>query len=170
MKKLVLMAALAAVTSATVVAAQQPGQPGMPGRGPGRGGGRGGPMMMDRLLLRGITLTAAQQAQLEALHTADRQKMEAEGAKGAGRQEMEAIRAAREKGDTATARQLMDAQRAKMNARRDEQIAALRALLSADQTAAFDANVAEMKKREAEGRGRGGRGGPGGRGNRPPLG
>lgn len=166
MKKLVLMAAFAAMTSATVVAAQQPGQPGMPGRA--RGGGRGGPMMMDRVLLRGITLTAGQQARLEALHDADRQKMEAERATGAGRQEMEAMRAARQKGDTATARQLMEAQRAKMDARRDEQIAALRALLSADQTATFDANVAAMKKREAEGRGRGGRGGPGGRGTRPP--
>jgi Spy/CpxP family protein refolding chaperone len=162
MKKFVLMAAFAALTSATVGAAQQPEPPGRAGRG----GGRGGPMMMDRVLLRGITLTDAQQAQLQALREADRQKMEADRANGAGRQEMEAIRAAREKGDTATARQLMDAQRAKMNARRDEQIAALRALLSSDQTAAFDANVAELRKREADGRGRGG---PGGRG-RPPRG
>ena len=85
----------------------------------------------------------------------------------AGRQDMEAIRAAREKGDSATAKQLMDAQRAKMDARRDEQVSAIRAILTGDQTAAFDANVAEMKKREAEGRGRGG---PGGRGPRPPQG
>jgi protein CpxP len=170
MKKLILMAAFAALTSATVVAAQQPDRPGMPGRGPGRGGGRGGPMMMDRMLLRGITLTDAQKTQLEALHEADRQRMEADRANGAGRQDMEAIRAARQKGDTAAAKQLMDAQRAKMDARRDEQIAALRGLLSADQTAAFDANVAELKKREAEGRGRGGPGRPGGRGNRPPQG
>jgi Spy/CpxP family protein refolding chaperone len=117
--------------------------------------------------LRGITLTDAQQAQLKALHDADQQKMEAERANGAGRQEMEAIRSAREKGDTTAAKQLMDAQRAKMDARRDEQVAAIRALLTGDQTAAFDANVAEMKKRESEGRGRGG---PGGRGARPPRG
>src|SRR5689334_10765537 len=167
MKKLVLMAAFAAVTSATVAAAQNPGPPpGAPGRGPGgRGpGGRGGPMMMDRMLLRGITLSDAQQAQLKALHEADQQKMEAERANGQGRQEMEAIRAAREKGDSATARQLMDAQRTKMNARRDEQVAALRAILTGDQVAAFDANVAEMKQHEGEGRGRGGRG------PRPPQG
>jgi Spy/CpxP family protein refolding chaperone len=124
-------------------------------------------MMMDRMLLRGITLSDAQQAQLKALHDADRQKMEAARGNGQGREEMEAIRAAREKGDTATARQLMEAQRAKMDARRDEQISAIRAILTGDQTAAFDANVAELKKRESEGRGRGG---PGGRGARPPQG
>jgi Spy/CpxP family protein refolding chaperone len=124
-------------------------------------------MMMDRMLLRGITLSDAQQAQLKALHDADRQKMEAARGNGQGREEMEAIRAAREKGDTATARQLMEAQRAKMDARRDEQISAIRAILTGDQTAAFDANVAELKKRESEGRGRGGHGG---RGARPPQG
>ena len=167
MKKLVLMAAVAALTSATVAAAQDPGPPpGAPGRGPGgRGpGGRGGPMMMDRMLLRGITLTDAQQAQLKALRDADQQKMEAERANGQGRQDMDAIRAAREKGDTATAKQLMDAQRAKMNVRRDEQVAAIRAILTGDQVTAFDANVAEMKQHDAEGRG------PGGRGPRPPQG
>jgi Spy/CpxP family protein refolding chaperone len=115
-------------------------------------------MMMDRALLRGITLTDAQQTQLKALHDAEQQKMEAERASGQGRPGMEAIRAAREKGDTAAAKQLMDAQRARMNARRDEQVAAIRAILTGDQVAAFDANVAEMKKRDAEGRGRGGRG------------
>ena len=169
MKKLVLMAAFAAFASATVAAAQDPGPPpGAPGRGPGgRGpGGRGpgGPMMMDRMLLRGITLTDAQQAQLKALRDADRQKMEAERGNGQGRQEMDAIRAAREKGDTATAKRLMDAQRAKMNARRDEQVAAIRAILTGDQVATFDANVAEMKQHDADGRGRGGRG------PRPPQG
>lgn len=167
MKKLVFMAAVAAFASATVAAAQQPGPPpGAPGRGPGGRGGPGGPMMMDRMLLRGITLSDAQQAQLKALRDADQEKMAAERGSGAGREDMDAIRAAREKGDTAAAKQLMDAQRAKMDARRDEQVAAIRALLTGDQTAAFDANVADMKKRESEGRGRGG---PGGRGPRPPL-
>jgi Spy/CpxP family protein refolding chaperone len=162
MKKLVFVAAFAALASATVAAAQQPAPPpGSASRGPG---GRGGPGMMDRMLLRGITLSDAQQTQLKALRAADQQKMEAERANGQGRQDMEAIRAAREKGDTAIAKQLMDAQRAKMNARRDEQVAAIRAILTPDQTAAFDANVADMQKRAAEGRGRGGRG------PRPPQG
>jgi Spy/CpxP family protein refolding chaperone len=169
MKKFVLMAAFAAFASAGVAAAQQPGPP-PGGRAPGGRGGPGGGMMMDRMLLRGITLTDAQQTQLKALHDADQQKMQAERANGGGRQEMEAIRAAREKGDTATAKQLMDAQRVKMDARRDEQVAAIRGILSSDQMAAFDANVAEMKKREAEGGGRGGFGGRGGRGPRPPQG
>src|SRR4051812_16703564 len=158
MKKILLMAAFAAVTSAGAALAQQPAAPsGAPGRGPGRGGPGG--MMMDRMLLDGITLTDAQQAKLDALRAADREKMEAERGNQAGRADMEAIRAAREKGDTATAGKLIAEQRAKMEARREAQVASIRALLTADQTAKFDANVAEMKKRQAElGQGRGGRG------------
>jgi hypothetical protein len=121
-------------------------------------------MMMDRMLLRGITLTAAQQAQLQALRDADRQQMETERASGQGRADMDALRAAREKSDTAAVRELMQTQRAKMEARRDSQVAAIRAILAGDQVTTFDANVAEMKKRQAEGRGRAGRG------PRPPQG
>lgn len=164
MKKVLWMAAFA-MASATVVAAQQPGPPpgGMRGRGPGGPGGRGG-MMMDRMLLQGITLTDDQKAQLETLRENDRKAMEAERGNGDGRADMEAIRAAREKGDSATAKQLMDAQRAKMEQRRDAQLSAIRAILTSDQAATFDNNVAEMKQRQDEGRGRGGPG----RGQRPP--
>lgn len=168
MKKVLWMAALAMAT-ATVTTAQQPGPPpaGMRGRGPGGPGGPGGRggMMMDRMLLQGIALSDQQKAQLEALRVNDRQAMEAARGDADARAEMEAIRAAHEKGDSATARQLMEAQRAKMEQRRDAQIAAIRALLTSDQTATFDNNVAEMKKRQTEGGFRG-RGGP--RGARPP--
>jgi Spy/CpxP family protein refolding chaperone len=57
----------------------------------------------------------------------------------------------------------MEQQRAQMDVRRDKQIAAIRGILTSDQYAQFDANVAELKKRAAE-RGPGMRG----RGPRPP--
>lgn len=163
MRKVTLLAAaFAAMASATTLVAQRAGGP-PPG---GRGGGRGGPgMMMDRMLLEGITLTDAQKSQLEALHKADRDKMEAQRGQGGGRGDFDAVREAREKGDTATANRLMAEQRAKMDTRRDEQVASIRAILSSDQLAKFDENVATMKKRESEGRGR--MGGMG-RGGRPP--
>jgi len=161
MKRSLMIAAFAAVTAGSVAVAQGGPPPGAPGRGPG---GRGGPgMMMDRMLLKGITLTDAQQQKLQALRDADRQQMESQ--RDAQRADFDALRAAREKGDSAAVKQLMDAQRQKMDARRDAQVTAIRALLTSDQYAAFDANVAELKQREAKGpppgaRGRGGRGGP----------
>jgi protein CpxP len=162
MKKIAFIAAFAVVASAGAVVAQNPG-----GRGPGGRGGPGGGMMMDRALLKGITLTDAQKQQVEALNKSERDKMEAERTSGAGRSEFEAIRTAREKGDTATANKLMAEQRAKMEARRDEQISALRAILTPDQQPTFDANVAEMKKMAGQrGMGMGG----GGRRGRPPVG
>jgi len=164
MRKIAWMAAFVAVAGATSLYAQG----GPPGGGRGRAGGmggRGGPgMMLDRQLLQNITLTDAQQAKLEAWRTAQREQMEAQrgqGGRGAGN--FEAIRDAREKGDTAEVRRLVEAQRAEMDARRDQQIAAIRGILTSDQYAQFDANVADMKKREAE-RGPGMRG----RGPRPP--
>jgi Spy/CpxP family protein refolding chaperone len=164
MRKLAILAAFAAVAGASVAQAQAGGPPDRPrpeGRGPGGRGGPGGGGM----LLQGITLSDAQQAQLKALNDAERAKMQAAGPQGRGGN-MEAIRTARESGDTATANRLMREQRAEMVARRDAQAATIRALLTSDQLTTFDANVAEMKKREAE-MGAGG-GGARGRGGRPP--
>jgi Spy/CpxP family protein refolding chaperone len=162
MRKIALMAAFAALTGATALSAQTGTTP--PGaRGRGGFGGRGGPgMMLDRQLLENITLTDAQRAKLEDLRKAERDQMQAQ--RGQGNSAFEEIRAAREKGDTAAVRELMEKQRAEMDARRDEQIAAIRGILTSDQYAQFDANVADFKKREAE-RGPGGRG----RGPRPPT-
>ena len=160
MRKMLTLAALVLAAGTTTMYAQ--GRQGPPGAR-----GRGGPgMMMDGALLKGITLTDAQKAKLEELRKADREKMQAEGGRGRGGADFEAIRAAREAGDTAKVRQLMAEQRAKMDARRDAQIAEVRALLTSDQTTQFDANVAELKKREAQmGPGGGRRGRPG----RPPV-
>jgi Spy/CpxP family protein refolding chaperone len=159
MRKLALFAAFAVVTGATTVFAQNDGPPGR--RGGGRGPGGGG-MMADRMLLEGITLSDAQKAKLEDIRKADRAQMEAQRGQQQGPPpEMQAIREAREKGDTVTANKLMAEQRAKMEARRDAQIAALRGILTSDQVAQFETNVANLKKREAEGGfGRGRRGGP----------
>jgi Spy/CpxP family protein refolding chaperone len=161
MRKIALLAAFAAITSATTVFAQNGGPP--EGRRGGGPGGRGG-MMADRALLEGITLSEAQQAKLQDIRKAERDRMEAQRGQQQGPPpEMEAIRAAREKGDTVTVNKLMAEQRAKMNARQDEQIAAIRAILTSDQVAQFETNVAALKKRQAEmgpmGMGRGRRGG-----------
>ena len=155
MRKMMMVAALVAMASGTALHAQ--GNPGRRGGMGMRGGG-----MMDAELLKGITLNDAQKAKLEQIREAERAKMQAEGGRGGGRAEMDSIRAARERGDTALAQQLMAKQRAQMEARRETQITAIRGILTADQLPQFDANVAELKKRAAEGRGRRG-GPPGGR-------
>ena len=159
MRKTMMVAALfAAVTSATALHAQG-NPPGGGRRGGMGGGGMGGPGMMEGELLKGITLNDAQKAKLEQIHAAERTKMEAEGGRGGGRAEADSIRAARERGDTATAQRLMAEQRAKMSVRLDAQITAIRGILTSDQLPTFDANVTEVKKR-AEMGGRGRRGGP----------
>lgn len=155
MNKMTVIAALATLASAGALQAQsaqqpQPRQHAEEGRGPGgrRGGG------MDKMLLKGITLSDAQKAKLQELHQAERGKMQANGQRGQN-PEFQAIREARQKGDTATANRLMQEARAKMEARRDEQLKAIRGLLTADQARQFDANVAEMKQHEGQFRGRG---------------
>src|SRR4051812_33641247 len=160
MRKIALLAGFAAVVGASTAFAQNGGPP----EGRGRGGpGRGG-MMADRALLEGITLSDAQQAKLQDIRKVERDRAEAQRGQQQGPPpEMAAIRAAREKGDTVTANKLMAEQRVKMDARRDEQIAAIRGILTSDQVAQFETNVATLKKREAEmggmGMGRGRRGG-----------
>lgn len=147
MKKFaVVAAAFAALAIAGVGQAQGTGAPAQhqhraEGRGPM---GRGGPGMMQGMLLKGITLTEAQKAKLDTLREAQRTAMQAQ--RGQGRPDFEAIREARDKGDTATVNRLMAEQRKTMEAHRDAQFAAMRAILTPDQQKQFDANVAEMKK------------------------
>jgi Spy/CpxP family protein refolding chaperone len=100
--------------------------------------GRGGP---ETMLLRGITLSADQQAQIKALGDRQRQQWEAERAQRGGN-----AGAPRERGDTTG----MGARRAEMQQRRDQHIAAVRAVLNADQQVQFDKNVAEMKAHAPE--------------------
>jgi Spy/CpxP family protein refolding chaperone len=163
MRKIAMFAAFAAVAGAGVARAQA-NPPANPPKHEGRGpGGRGGPGAgPQRMLLKGITLTDAQKTQLQQLMQTEREQFEKQGGRAGN---FDAIRTARQNGDTATANRLMAEQRAQMQAHRDQQITAIRALLTGDQLTQFDANVAEMKKHEAQ-MGPGGRGGPAGRGGR----
>lgn len=126
-------------------------------RGPG--GRRGGP---ERMLLKGVTLSSAQKAKLEEMRKADRDQMEKH--RGDMRGSFDQIRAARERGDTATARSLMEKARSQMEQRREQHFTAIRSVLTADQQRQFDANVAEWKQhaRDRQARWRAGQGGRGG--------
>src|SRR5213076_2889770 len=143
MRKTLMGATLALVLTASLAMAQRGGGP--PGPGRGGPGGRGGPPPVDLILLNGITLSDAQKTQLDALHEQHRSAMDAQ--REAGRELFDQIRAARQSGDTATANRLMRQQRAKMDEQRDQEIAALRALLTADQQVQFDKNLAAFKER-----------------------
>lgn len=144
-------------------------------RGPGeRGpGGRrsGGP---EGMLLRGITLTDAQKQQLATLRPT--QGAPDEAARERARTAMSEARAARERGDTATANARLAQLRTQREQERARHVAAVRGILTAEQRATFDKNVAEMQQRQ-QARGergdrgpRGERGGRGERGERGPRG
>jgi Spy/CpxP family protein refolding chaperone len=127
-------------------------------RGEGRGR-RGGP---EGLLLKGITLSDAQKAKLQELRKSQRDEMK--NSREANRSTFEAARAARQKGDTAAARAAFEQIRAQGEAQRAKHVAALRSVLTADQQKQLDANLAELKARQAdrgEGRAFGPRGGRG---------
>jgi Spy/CpxP family protein refolding chaperone len=107
--------------------------------------GRGGP---ERMLLRGITLSADQQTKLADLQRREREQFDAnrprrqDGANG----QNGAARPRRDRGDTTG----MAARRAEFEKRFEQRTAAVREILTADQRVQFDKNVAELKARRAE--------------------
>ena len=107
----------------------------------GERGGRGGPGM----LLKGITLTDAQKTRVKALR--EEQKAEMQKNREHFGAVMQDARAARERGDTATARAKMAEVRSQMERQREHQIATLRTILTAEQQKQLDANIATMKER-----------------------
>ena len=111
------------------------------GQGPRRGGFGAG------ALLKGITLTDAQKTQLKALRGKERPDS---AERVAQRATMAKIRDARQRGDTVTAKALMQEARVKMQREQDQHIAQIRSILTADQQKQFDTNVAEMKQRMAQ--------------------
>ena len=125
--KVIRIATLAAVFCVGIasIAAAQGTQPPQQGQGEGRrGGGMGG------MLLKDITLTDAQKAQVKTI----REKYLP--------QQVELRKAAQATGgppDDATRTRMMDLQ--------SKQAAEIRAILTADQQAAFDKNLADMKQR-----------------------
>jgi Spy/CpxP family protein refolding chaperone len=98
---------------------------------------------MEEMLFRDITLTDAQKAQLQKVHDAEVQRMQAHH--DAMRAAFDSVRAARQRGDTAAARALFDRTRATMEQERDQHLAAIRNVLTTDQRTQFDKNVADLK-------------------------
>ena len=149
MRKSILMGLGLAGMLAGVAAAQQPGAD-APKRDRsedhrGRGEFRGGP---GGLLLKDINLTDAQKTQLKQLHESQRAQFDAN--REQMKKQMDEVRAARQRGDTAAVRAIMERNRPAMEARRQQDIAALRNILTADQRVQFDKNVAALKQRELE--------------------
>lgn len=152
MRKNVIVAVGLALSLAGVASAQQGERGKRPEHG-GRGGppasgemrGRGGP---DGLLLKGIELTEGQRTQIAQLGKTQR---EASAAKREARKsDMEQMRAARQRGDTAAVRAAMQRNRQEMEQVRAQHVAAIRNILTAPQRVQFDRNVAELQERVAK--------------------
>jgi Spy/CpxP family protein refolding chaperone len=155
-----------ALSVAGTAVAQQPqdGQQAPRGdRGDKVEGRRGG---ADGRLLKDITLTEGQRSQIAQLRRSQRETMQANRAKNQA--QFDELRAARQRGDTAAVRKAFEARRVAMQQGRDQHLAAIRNLLTAEQRVQFDKNVAELKTREARRaeRGRGAKAARGARGAR----
>ena len=150
-----MIAALAVALAATGAGAQRTGTPAGQARaaesrpprqraGKARKAGR----KADRAALRGVDLTDAQTAQLEALR--EKYKAEAKPIAGRVRPAMQEARAARQKGDTAAARAAFDrtaADRAALRAVNERQRAEMLAILTPEQRAKAEANLRQVKVR-----------------------
>lgn len=150
-----LAAALLTFGGVAVASAQQPatapqahaGQHGARRAGPGR-----------NPLLRGITLSDAEKANLKAVNAKHADQMKA--MREQFKPQMDAIRAARQRGDTAEARKLFEqnkGQRDQMQQLMQSERNDVRAALTPENQAKFDANVAKFQKhagnRMAKGKG-----------------
>ena len=119
-----------------------------------RGGRRGGGP--EQMLLKGITLTEQQKEKIKSL----RESEMTSGSRDQFRKAMTEAREARERGDTVAANARMQEIRKQMDAQREQRIASLRGVLTAEQQKQFDTNVAEWKQRGDQHRGEARRGGP----------
>jgi Spy/CpxP family protein refolding chaperone len=152
------LAALLVIGSAAVASAQQatPRQqraPGQQGAGVGRQGpggrGAGG-------LFRGITLSDAEKANIKNVNAKYAPQMKA--LREQFKPEHQALRDARQRGDTAALKALWDkssAERQQTKQLMDAQRVDLRAALTPANQATFDKNVAAMEKRFAKNGGKG---------------
>jgi Spy/CpxP family protein refolding chaperone len=131
------------VGAATVAGAQTPAPQGQAGKAHRGAHGTMG----------GLEFTDAQKAQMKAIHAKYRTQLQQ--LRERSRPDMEAARTARQAGDTAAARAAMARVRAARGpavaALRQQQHAEIRAILTADQQARFDAHRAQMQQRKARG-------------------
>lgn len=106
---------------------------------PGRGG-----------LLRGITLSEAEKAKVQAIHA--KYRTEARSVHQSLRPAMENVRAARAKGDTAAARAAWsktESQREQLRALMQRETAEIRTALTPENQRVFDANAKQLQERRA---------------------
>src|SRR5215218_2701583 len=118
--------------------------------------GRRGPRGPERMLLRGITLSAEQQTRLADLQRRERAAWEAnrpQRANGQNGQDGATARPRRERGDTTG----LAARSAEMERRFEQRVVAIREILTQEQRTQFDMNVAEAKANRPQGEGRFGR-------------
>lgn len=111
-----------------------------------RGGGRGGEFGRD------LNLTEAQKAQIKTIRA--KYKPQNEALRTQAKPFMDAARAARQKGDTAAARSNMEKARQVMQGGqtfRNQENAEIRAILTPDQQAKWDARQKQMAERGKEG-------------------
>jgi Spy/CpxP family protein refolding chaperone len=155
MRKSVIMGIGLALSLAGAAAAQQAdtaaprrdriqgqGAPASKLDGRGRFGGPGG------LLFKDIALSETQKTQFKELRKSQHDKLEAN--REQRRKQFDELRAARERGDTTAARAIVQRNRQAMEQTREQEIAAIRNILTTEQRVQFDKNVAELKQREAE--------------------
>jgi Spy/CpxP family protein refolding chaperone len=151
---------------AATVRAQQPTAP-APQAHARRGMRQGGPGMgAERALLRGITLSDAEKANLKAVQTKYAGQFKA--IREQYKPQHEQIRAARQRGDTAAVRSLMaqnSGERDQMRTLMQSERTDLRSALTPNNQAKFDANAATLKKRFAQRAGKGRPGKPGSNGD-----
>ena len=144
------LAALLVVGGATTVRAQQSTAP-APQAHARRGMRPGGPgMRADRALLRGVNLSDAEKANLKAVHA--KYAAQTKAIRSQYKPQHEQMRAARQRGDTAAVRSLIQqssGERDQMRTLMQSERADLRAALSPENQAKFDANAAALKKRLA---------------------
>jgi hypothetical protein len=143
-----LVTASVLVSAAAIAPAQQPTPtptPGVHARKFGRGGRR---KQFDQALFRGITLSDAEKANVQAVHAKYASQMQSLGTQM--RTEAQNAKAARQRGDTATLRSI----RSNIVAQRTQMIQAeqsdLRGALSSQNQAKFDANVQKMQSRASK--------------------
>jgi Spy/CpxP family protein refolding chaperone len=162
------LAALLVVGGAVAAGAQQPTAP-VPHAHGKRGMRPGGPGMgAERALFRGITLSDAEKANVNAVNVKYESQLKA--IRKQYKPQNEQIRAARQRGDTAQVRALMQqnsGERDQVQNVMQAERADLRAALTPANQAKFDANAAAMKKRFAQHGGKGRLGRPGESGENP---